>query len=200
MRRLLSITKKHLKSNKKLFLQIILRWLLPTTISVWCMITWESTRKHFRFTKKHLKSIKKLFLQIILHLATSYNNIGVVYDNMGEYSKALSFYEKALEIRQKTLPPNHPDLATSYNNIGVVYDNMGEYSKALSFYEKALEIRQKTLPPNHPFWLLPTTTSVWCMITWESTRKHFHILNVLLTFNNVHYLLIILIFKMSKKY
>ncbi|CAF4246249.1 unnamed protein product, partial [Rotaria sordida] len=51
------------------------------------------------------------------HLASSYNNIGVVYKNMGDYSKALEFYEKAHKIREKALPPNHPDLATSYNNI-----------------------------------------------------------------------------------
>ena len=50
---------------------------------------------------------------------------------------------------------------------------MGEYSKALSYYDKAFDIYQKTLPANHPsYWLHPTTTSAWCMRTWESTRKH----------------------------
>ena len=144
------IMKKHLKFNKKLFLQIILIWLLLTTTSVWCMTRWASTRKHFHIMKKHLKFDKKLFLQIILIWLLLTTTSVCVYDKMGEYSKALSYYEKALEIRQKTLPPNHPDLATSYNNIGLVYYKMGEYSKALSYYEKALEIRQKTLPPNHP--------------------------------------------------
>ena len=160
MRRLLSITKKDLKSDQKLFLQIILRWLLPTTTSEVCIDDMGEYSKALSFYEKALEIYQKTLPPNHPLLATSYNNIGLCVYNMGEYSKALSFYEKALEIRQKTLPPNHPDLATSYNNIGLVYDNMGEYSKALSFYEKALEIRQKTLPPNHPDrWLLPTTTS-----------------------------------------
>ena len=53
----------------------------------------------------------------IPHLATSYNNIGLLSSNMGEYSKALSVYEKALEIDQKSLPPNHSNLLTVQKNI-----------------------------------------------------------------------------------
>jgi hypothetical protein len=55
-----------LQFDKKLFLQIIPIWLSPTTTSVTCIETKESTRKHFRFTKKQLKFRKKLFPRIIL--------------------------------------------------------------------------------------------------------------------------------------
>ena len=150
-------TTNHLKSIKKLFLQIILIWLLPTTTSVRCMTTWESTRKHFCFTTNHLKFDKKLFLQIILILANSYNNIGSMYDNMGEYSKALSFYEKSLEIRKKLF-------------LQIIFR-----------------------------WLLPTATSVVCLQIWKTIQKHFHIFNVHLTFGRIHYLLIILIFKVCER-
>jgi len=32
------------------------------------------------------------------HIASSYNNIGIVYSDMGEYSKALEYYRKGLEM------------------------------------------------------------------------------------------------------
>jgi hypothetical protein len=60
------LMKKHLKSIKKLFLQIILIWLLLTITLVWCIKPWVSTRKHFRPMEKHLKFYKNLSLQIIL--------------------------------------------------------------------------------------------------------------------------------------
>jgi tetratricopeptide (TPR) repeat protein len=62
----LSYYEEHLEIKKKLFLQIILIWLLLTTTSVRCITAWASTRKHFHIMKKHLKSDKKLLLQIIL--------------------------------------------------------------------------------------------------------------------------------------
>jgi tetratricopeptide (TPR) repeat protein len=54
------------------------------------------------------------------HLATSYNNTGLVYYNMGEYSRALSYYERALDILQRSLPPNHPHLKRVKESIEIV--------------------------------------------------------------------------------
>jgi hypothetical protein len=47
------------KFDRKLFLQIILIWLLLTTASIWCTGTWTSARKHFWIIRKHLKSTVK---------------------------------------------------------------------------------------------------------------------------------------------
>ena len=153
--------------------------------------------KALSYYEKAVEIGKKTLSENHPDFALSYNNIGSVYNNMGEYSKALSYYEKALEIQQKTLPENHPHLATSYNNIGLVYDNMGEYSKALSYYEKALEIRRKTLPENHPdFTQLLTTTSDLCIITWESTQKHFHIMKKHLKYDKKLFLKIIQVWQL----
>ena len=52
------------------------------------------------------------------HVATSYNNIGVVYGDMGELEKARNYHLRAMEIREKQ--PNYADRATeptSYNNL-----------------------------------------------------------------------------------
>ena len=92
-------TKKHLKSFKKLFLQIILRWLLPTTTSVWVYEehgrVLEST---FVLTKKHLKSGRRKTLPANHpDLATSYNNIGGVYDQHGRV------LESTFALRKKHL-------------------------------------------------------------------------------------------------
>src|SRR5689334_9151409 len=60
-----NFVKKHLKSTKKIFLQIILFWVVLTITLAMCITTWASTRKHFHIMKKHLKFAKKLFLEII---------------------------------------------------------------------------------------------------------------------------------------
>jgi tetratricopeptide (TPR) repeat protein len=126
-------------------------------------------------------------------LATSYMNIGNVYYSMGDYSKALSSHEEALAIRQQSLPPNHPDLASSYNNIGNVYSSMGDHSKALSSHEKSLALNNNHFLRIILIWLLPTGTSVWCIRTWVTIRKHIRLSKKHLQFNNNHFLRIILI-------
>jgi hypothetical protein len=108
------------KSSKKCFLQIILIWLIPATTSVRCIITYESTRKHFCFTKKHLKFDKKTLLLNHPHLATSYTSIGLVDDNLCEYSKALSYFEGALNILQDSLPSNHPAIQNVRQRIKII--------------------------------------------------------------------------------
>ena len=86
---------------------------------------------------------------------------------MGEYSKALSFYEKALEICQKTLPANHPSLAhfLQQHRCGVFpEDGSSQSQKHFRFTKKHLKSVKKLFHANHPDrWLLPTTTSVWCI-------------------------------------
>src|SRR5271163_3970923 len=44
-------------------------------------------------------------------------------------------------------------------------------------------------------WLIPTTTSVWCITTWVNIRKHFRITKKHLQSNNNHFLRIILIWR-----
>jgi tetratricopeptide (TPR) repeat protein len=150
--------------------------------------------KALSFHEKALEIFQKTLPPYHPSLATSYNNIGSVYSNMNEYLKALSFYKKDFKILQKTLPPYHPSLATSYNNIGSVYSNMNEYLKALSFYKKDFKILQKLFLKIILIWLLLTATSVLCISTWVTTRKHFHLINVLWILDNIHYLQITLIF------
>ena len=84
------------------------------------------------------------------HVATSYNNIGLVYKSQGNYPKALEMLQKALGIWLDVLGANHPYVATSYSNIGVVYDSQGNYPKALEMHQKALDIDLEVLGANHP--------------------------------------------------
>ena len=58
---------EHSRSDRKVFLPIILIWLLPTTALGWCIRTWASTRKHCPSTNEHSKSNGKVFRPIILH-------------------------------------------------------------------------------------------------------------------------------------
>ena len=83
------------------------------------------------------------------HVATSYNNIGLVYKSQGNYPKALEMYQKALDIWLDVLGANHPDVARSYNNMGCVYHSQGNYPKALEMYQKALGIWLEVYGENH---------------------------------------------------
>ena len=122
-----------------------------------------------------------------------YNQLGYAKNDQGEYEKAIEYYERALELRHKNPTSDQTNVATTYNNIAAVYDDMKEYSKALSFYEKDLEICNKNSSSKSSFdWLLPTTTSLRCITTWKSTRKHFHFTKKQLKSNKKLFLQIIL--------
>ena len=55
------------------------------------------------------------------HVATSYNNIGLVYKSQGNYPKALEMYQKALGIWLEVYGENHSEVATLYDYICSVY-------------------------------------------------------------------------------
>jgi tetratricopeptide (TPR) repeat protein len=127
-----------LKYGNKIFLQIILCWLLLIITSVWCITTRDSTRKYFHLTqKKHLKSTKKTLSADHPDLSTSYSNIGLLYECIEEHSEALLI-----------LPANHLDFGQSYNNIAGVYLKMEEYSKLPTCFVRALKILESSLLSN----------------------------------------------------
>ena len=77
------------------------------------------------------------------HLATSYQNIGLVCLRFGYYQEALENFQRTLEIREKSLPANHYEMGDVYTNLGSVYYEMKEYSQAKDCFETALRIYQK---------------------------------------------------------
>ena len=78
------MNRKHFRSMRRYFLQLIMFWLLLAITSVRCVTRGKSIRKHCLNTKKPLISIRKLSPANHPDLATPYNNIGAVYYNMGE--------------------------------------------------------------------------------------------------------------------
>ncbi len=84
------------------------------------------------------------------HVATSYNNLGVVYSEQGDYPRALEYHQKALAIWQQVFGAEHPDVAVSYNNLGTVYHIQGDYPRALEYHQKALAIWQQVFGAEHP--------------------------------------------------
>jgi tetratricopeptide (TPR) repeat protein len=113
-----------------------------------------------RFYEKSIKIEEKCKPLNHQNLANSYNNIGVVYDKMGEYPKALSYYEKALAIQQQSLSPNHPNLASSYKNITIWVI----IRKHFRLTKKPLQFSSNRFHRITLIWLLPTITSVVCMV------------------------------------
>ena len=84
-----------------------------------------------------------------VHLAQSYNNLGIVYKTTGELEKAKEYYQWALEIQKEQLGPKHVDVASSYGNLGNMYCKTGEIGKAKEYYQWALDIQTEQLGPNN---------------------------------------------------
>ena len=158
------------------FLRIILLWVLPTTTLVVCMTSMGDYAKALSSYEKALVIYQQSLTPNHPNLAISYNNIALVYDKMGYYAKALSSYEKALTINQQSLPPNHPDLATTYNNIGGgVFQAWVTMRKHFHLTRKHWQLGNNHFLPIILIWVVPTTTSVWCIPRWVTMRKHFHL-------------------------
>ena len=79
----LSYYEKALKISKKLFLKIILIWLVLTTTSEVCITTWAEYSKALSYYEKALEIRQKTLPANHPDLATSYNNIGLVYNEHG---------------------------------------------------------------------------------------------------------------------
>ena len=47
--------------------------------------------------------------QAALHVAATFNNIGVVYQKQGKYEEALVQHQKSFEIHIQALGQDHPD-------------------------------------------------------------------------------------------
>ena len=78
-----------------------------------------------------------------IHIATVWNNSGLVYGEQRRWGDALHVHQKALEIRMRILGKKNSSVAGSYNNIGVEYANQGNYKKAMSYHRKALRASKK---------------------------------------------------------
>lgn len=77
-----------------------------------------------------------------LHLAKSYNLLGVLFYKKGDFTKALAYHKKALDIRT-----DHGDksgIALSHTNLGNIYTDLLLFEKAESSYLKALQIFRET--------------------------------------------------------
>lgn len=72
-----------------------------------------------------------------LHIARTYNIIGVIYDLTNNYKKALDNYLLSKEYATKI--KNNQLLSYLNNNIGIIYSILGDDNTALNYYFKALE-------------------------------------------------------------
>ena len=87
-------------------------------------------RKALEFKLKALKIHEKVLPPEHLHLATSYNNVGITYANTEDFPKAVECLEKALEIVEKVLPPTHPYIASTKQSIANIRSAMDRAKKS----------------------------------------------------------------------
>lgn len=76
-----------------------------------------------------------------LHLAKSYNLLGVLYYKKGDYKTAQSYHLRALKLRTECR--DELGIAFSNTNLGNIYADLHLYDKAEAAYLKAIEIHKK---------------------------------------------------------
>lgn len=77
-----------------------------------------------------------------MHLAKSYNLLGILFYKKGDFTKALAYHHKALSIRTEI--KDKEGIALSHTNLGNIYTDLQLFEKAESSYLKALEIFRET--------------------------------------------------------
>ncbi|RMX44001.1 hypothetical protein pdam_00023377 [Pocillopora damicornis] len=82
-----------------------------------------------------------------VHVATSYNNLGIVYRNLGNFPQAKDYYARALDIYLKQLGPDHLKVGKIYENIGDAHNEQGHDGEAKRNYDRALAIYARSLRP-----------------------------------------------------
>jgi tetratricopeptide (TPR) repeat protein len=78
------------------------------------------------------------------HVASTYNNLGVIYESKGDYDKAIEYYTKSLPILLRTFGGEHPYVAASYYNLGAVYKSKKDFPKVIEYLQKAIHIYEKS--------------------------------------------------------
>lgn len=78
----------------------------------------------------------------IIHLAKSYNLLGVIFYKKGDYTKALQFQKKSLQLNKSI---NHEfGIAINYANLGNIYSDLNYPKLAEVSYLQSLQSSNKT--------------------------------------------------------
>ena len=126
MRRVQSITRKHLRSTKRLETNNEATCCINLGIAYRSVGEYEKARELFEESLAILKEIGDRNGKA----RTCYVNLGTVYLSTGEYEKARELFEKSLAIHKEIGDRNGE--AACYGNLGTVYESVGEYEKARS--------------------------------------------------------------------
>ena len=167
-----SFYERALEIRRRVFLPIILRWLLPTTTLEGCMTTWASTRKHCPSTNEHSRSDRRVFLPIILRWLLPTTTLDWCMRTWASTRKHCpSTNEHSRSDRRVFLPIILRWLLPTTTLEGCMTAWASTRKHCPSTNEHSRSERRVFLPIILR-WLLPTTTLDWCMTTWASTRKH----------------------------
>lgn len=77
-----------------------------------------------------------------IHLAKSYNLLGILHYKKSDYAKALAYHQRALKLREEC--KDRQGLALSLTNLGNIYTDLQSFEKAEEAYLKALSIFKET--------------------------------------------------------
>ena len=82
------------------------------------------------------------------HIATCFDNLGIVLSDLDLYQEAKDYHQRALTMRRILYGSDHPSVATSLDNLGLVYSNLKQYQKAMDCHQQALDIYRKPYSSN----------------------------------------------------
>jgi len=110
----------------------------------------ENYQRAKHFHKKALGIRENLYTGNHLHLAISYENLGLSCHFLGETDESFRYQGKALQIRKFIhTAGTHYTIADSLNNVGMVYHTLTFYERAAENVSEALKIRLENYPYNH---------------------------------------------------
>ena len=82
------------------------------------------------------------------HIATCFDNLGIVLSDLSRYQDAKDYHQRAMAMRRKLYGNDHPLVATSLDNLGLVYSNLKQHRKAMYCHQEALIIYRKSNSSN----------------------------------------------------
>lgn len=85
-----------------------------------------------------------------VHIAESYNSLGMNYLLTKDFERAFTYYQLALDMYQICLPADHPSIGNVLHNIGEYFFQKNQYDQAFEYYHLAWIMKKKCLPFDHP--------------------------------------------------
>jgi DNA-binding CsgD family transcriptional regulator/Tfp pilus assembly protein PilF len=139
LERAVSLARKHLPSNHKLFSLSILYLGIANR-------DYGNYLESKNLIEESLRACREHFPDDWVNIAQTLTYLGSVYKELSNYNKAKELIEESLNIYKNYFPKNYLGVARSLAHLGDIYIKFTDYQKAKSLLEESLEIYRMHYP------------------------------------------------------